>query len=132
VVDLPDIVASLERDWAITAGQTLRGGTDSYVAEVTAADVGAWLAGFIRRTWAGLGQPCSEEAVRQALDCAERRIAAHDSTRAVLVHGDVHEWNALAGTRPDLGVGRGRADVDRPAVHPDRRAAAGPPDAGRG
>jgi len=50
---------------------------------------------FIRRTWAGLGQPCSEEAVRQALDCAERRIAAHDSTRAVLVHGDVHEWNAL-------------------------------------
>jgi streptomycin 6-kinase len=34
--------------------------------------------------------------VRQALDCAERRIAAHDRTRAVLVHGDVHEWNALA------------------------------------
>ncbi len=36
--DLPAIVASLERDWAITAGQTLSGGTDSYVAEVTRAD----------------------------------------------------------------------------------------------
>ena len=36
--DLPAIVASLERDWAITAGQTLSGGTDSYVAEVKAAD----------------------------------------------------------------------------------------------
>ena len=35
--NLPDIVASLERDWAITAGPTLRGGTDSYVAEATAA-----------------------------------------------------------------------------------------------
>ena len=36
--DLPAIVASLERDWAITAGQTLSGGTDSYVAQVKAAD----------------------------------------------------------------------------------------------
>jgi hypothetical protein len=36
--DLPAIVASLQRDWAITAGQTLSGGTDSYVAEVEAAD----------------------------------------------------------------------------------------------
>jgi len=26
--DLPAIVASLERDWAITAGQTLSGGTE--------------------------------------------------------------------------------------------------------
>ena len=30
--DVPAIVASLERDWAITAGQTPSGGTDSYVA----------------------------------------------------------------------------------------------------
>jgi len=36
--DLPGTVAALERDWAITAGRTLSGGTDSYVAEVTAAD----------------------------------------------------------------------------------------------
>lgn len=31
-------MASLERDWAVTAGRTLSGGTDSYVAEVTQAD----------------------------------------------------------------------------------------------
>jgi len=184
--DLPGIVAALERDWAITAGRALSGGTDSYVAEVTradgspavlkvifprdvpsarnettvlrlaagdgcarllradedrnalllerlggtlassglsvaakreilcaaaqrvwrpvppgtalpsGADVGEWLVSFIRRAWAELRQPCSAQAVRQALDCAGRRIAAHDRARAMLVHGDVHEWNALA------------------------------------
>ena len=26
---------------------------------------------------------------------AQRRVAAHDDERAVLVHGDVHQWNAL-------------------------------------
>ena len=30
-----------------------------------------------------------------ALACAARRVAAHDDERAVLVHGDVHQWNAL-------------------------------------
>ena len=34
-------------------------------------------------------------AVEHALLCAEIRIAAHDDERAVLVHGDVHQWNAL-------------------------------------
>jgi streptomycin 6-kinase len=42
--------------------------------------------------------------VCHALACAERRVAAHDDERAVLVHGDVHEWNALqapgGGLRP--------------------------------
>ena len=31
-----------------------------------------------------------------ALACAARRVEAHDDERAVLVHGDVHQWNALA------------------------------------
>ena len=30
-----------------------------------------------------------------AVACANRRVAAHDDERAVLVHGDVHQWNAL-------------------------------------
>jgi streptomycin 6-kinase len=34
-------------------------------------------------------------AVDRALACAARRIAAHDDERAVLVHGDVHQLNAL-------------------------------------
>lgn len=61
----------------------------------TGADKGRWLADYITRTWAETGQPCSSRAVSYALECAARRVAAHDGSRAVLVHGDVHEWNAL-------------------------------------
>ncbi len=61
----------------------------------TGADKGRWLAGYIATTWAELGRPCSERAVEHALACAARRVAAHDDERAVLVHGDVHQWNAL-------------------------------------
>jgi streptomycin 6-kinase len=56
---------------------------------------GRWLIEFITRTWEDLDRPCSERAIAHALDCAERRVAAHDDERAVLVHGDLHAWNAL-------------------------------------
>jgi streptomycin 6-kinase len=61
----------------------------------TGAEKGRWLADFIPRRWEELGRPCAERTVESALACAERRIAAHDDERAVLVHGDVHQWNAL-------------------------------------
>lgn len=61
----------------------------------TGADKGRWLAEFITTTWHQLGGPCTRRAVDHALACAERRAAAHRDERAVLVHGDVHEWNAL-------------------------------------
>jgi streptomycin 6-kinase len=61
----------------------------------TGADKGRRLAGYITRAWSELGRPCSERAVDYALECAARRAAAHDDERAVLLHGDVHEWNAL-------------------------------------
>lgn len=61
----------------------------------TGAQKGRRLADFITRTWEELDRPCSERAVEHALLCAEIRIAAHDDERAVLVHGDVHQWNAL-------------------------------------
>jgi streptomycin 6-kinase len=61
----------------------------------TGADKGRWLADFITRSWEELDRPCSERAVGHALACAARRIDAHDDERAVLVHGDVHQWNAL-------------------------------------
>ncbi|WP_432972186.1 aminoglycoside phosphotransferase family protein [Dactylosporangium sp. CA-233914] len=54
-----------------------------------------WLAEFIAATWERTGRPCAERTVAHALDCCERRAAAHDDERAVLVHGDVHQWNAL-------------------------------------
>jgi streptomycin 6-kinase len=61
----------------------------------TGAEKGRWLIDHIVRLWGELGQPCSERSVQHAIDCATRRIEAHDDERAVLVHGDVHEWNVL-------------------------------------
>jgi streptomycin 6-kinase len=61
----------------------------------TGAAKGQWLSDFITTTWEELDRPCSARAVDHALACADRRIAAHDDERAVLVHGDVHQWNAL-------------------------------------
>jgi streptomycin 6-kinase len=61
----------------------------------TGADKGRWLIDYVTTVWEELDRPCSARAVEHAVACAERRIAAHDDERAVLVHGDVHQWNAL-------------------------------------
>ena len=61
----------------------------------TGAQKARLLARSIVEWWEGLGQPCPRQAVDHALACAERRAAAYDPANAVLVHGDVHEWNAL-------------------------------------
>jgi streptomycin 6-kinase len=75
----------------------------------TGAEKGRWVIDYITRTagpsavtrtagpsavtWTG--GPCAERTIAHAVACAERRIAAHDDKRAVLVHGDVHQWNTL-------------------------------------
>ncbi len=65
----------------------------------TGREKAAWLIDFIATAWADLGRPCHERTVEHALTCARRRRDAHDDERAVLVHGDVQQWNALhAGT----------------------------------
>lgn len=61
----------------------------------TGAAKARWLAGFVATAWEELDRPCSAAAVDHAVACAGRREAAHDDDRAVLVHGDVHQWNAL-------------------------------------
>lgn len=61
----------------------------------TGADKARWLAGFIETSWQELDRPCSEKTVDHALACAARRAQAHRDERAVLVHGDVHQLNAL-------------------------------------
>lgn len=61
----------------------------------TGAEHGRFLINYITRTWPEVGRPCSPRAVDHALACAARRIGAHDDERAVLVHGDVHQWNVL-------------------------------------
>lgn len=62
----------------------------------TGADKGRWLGNFIAERWDALDRPCTSQAVDHALACARRRTEAHDADRAVLVHGDIHEWNALS------------------------------------
>ncbi len=59
------------------------------------AEKARWLADFITKLWEELDHPCSERAVDDALACAAQREVAHDEERAVLVHGDVHQWNTL-------------------------------------
>jgi streptomycin 6-kinase len=61
----------------------------------TGAQKAARLADGIRRRWAELGEPCARRTVEHALAAAESRRHAHDPARAVLLHGDVHQWNAL-------------------------------------
>jgi streptomycin 6-kinase len=61
----------------------------------TGAEKARWLASFIERLWEELDHPCSERVVEHALDSARRRERAYRDERAVLVHGDVHQLNAL-------------------------------------
>jgi streptomycin 6-kinase len=61
----------------------------------TGAEAARWHAGFISSAWADLARPCPEAAVDLAVRCAAAREAASDPGRAVLVHGDVHDFNAL-------------------------------------
>jgi hypothetical protein len=68
---------------------TFRDGTEAFVAAVDLADgTPAVLKLLVPRSG-------EEAAVADALACAEQRRAAHDDERAVLVHGDIHQWNAL-------------------------------------
>ena len=54
-----------------------------------------WHAGFIPAVWEELARPCSAAAVDLAVDYAARREAAARRGAGVLVHGDVHAFNAL-------------------------------------
>ncbi|WP_432892229.1 aminoglycoside phosphotransferase family protein [Kribbella sp. CA-245084] len=45
--------------------------------------------------WEQAGRPCTPGTVADALECMDRRRVAHDDRSAVLVHGDIHEMNAL-------------------------------------
>jgi streptomycin 6-kinase len=61
----------------------------------TGAERARRLAEFVTVMWEELDHPCSERAVDYAVACAARRERAHRDETAVVVHGDVHQWNAL-------------------------------------
>jgi streptomycin 6-kinase len=67
---------------------------------------------LISRLWEELGHPCSERVVNLALRYAERRAAAFDLERCVVVHGDPHPWNALQALAPRVGAEAGFVFVD--------------------
>ena len=91
----------------------------------TGADKAAWLAAAIAAMWERLDRPCSERTVAHALECAERAGLAHDPATARLVHGDVHQWNALQ-SRDRIRARRPGRAVRRPRVRPRRDHARGP------
>jgi streptomycin 6-kinase len=61
----------------------------------TGADLAEEYADRLPELWEQAGRPCSAATVADALQCMDRRRAAHDDRSAVLVHGDIHEMNAL-------------------------------------
>ena len=67
---------------------------------------------MVSSVWEELGHPCAEQVVRQALQYAERRAAAFELERCVVVHGDPHPWNALQVLAPRVGAEAGFVFVD--------------------
>lgn len=61
----------------------------------TGAEKATWLIDAVTRWWDELDRPCGERTIEHAVQCAERRRSAHHDERAVLVHGDIHQWNTL-------------------------------------
>jgi streptomycin 6-kinase len=70
------------------------------------------LGSLVAELWEGLGRPCSERVATQALDYAERRAAAFDLDRCVVVHGDPHPANALRVLSERAGAESGFVFVD--------------------
>jgi streptomycin 6-kinase len=61
----------------------------------TGADLARRMRHLIPQLWEELERPCSAAAIDDAVECAVRRERAYDRRTSVLVHGDVHEANAL-------------------------------------
>ena len=64
----------------------------------TGATLAEQCADQLPRLWEQAGRPCSPATVADALECMNRRRVAHDDRSSVLVHGDIHELNALQAT----------------------------------
>jgi streptomycin 6-kinase len=67
---------------------------------------------MVDRLWEGREHLCSSRVVAEAMRCAERRAAAFDLDRCVVVHGDPHPGNALRVVEPREGAGSGYVFVD--------------------
>ena len=63
----------------------------------TVAEKARWLIDFVVETWDALDRPCAERTIEHAVECGRRQLAraVGRRERAILLHGDVHQWNAL-------------------------------------
>lgn len=77
-----------------------------------AVDKSGFLHQFVGRFSADLDPPCSEQVLAEALLFAERRAAAFDPDRCVVVHGDAAAANALRVLTPREGAETGFVFVD--------------------
>jgi len=59
------------------------------------ADCIAWFRSFIAQSWEELGRPCSEAVIARAMEYLADREANLNPAQYVLIHGDVHNNNAL-------------------------------------
>lgn len=73
---------------------------------------GRGLADLVARLWDDLGRPCSQQVITLALEYAQRRVAATDLDRVVVVHGDPHPGNALQILTARAGAESGFVFVD--------------------
>ena len=61
----------------------------------TTAAKAAWLIDFVTSAWRALDRPCAERTIEHAIACGRHRLAADVAERPLLLHGDIHQWNAL-------------------------------------
>ena len=61
----------------------------------TTGEKAAWLIEFVTEKWESLGRPCAEHTIDHAVACGRRRQTAAHGELPLLLHGDVHQWNAL-------------------------------------
>ncbi len=80
------LCSALIQTWRITAeNPNLSNGADSV----------NWFRSFISESWESLGKPCSEAVIRRAMEYLADRERNLNPDQYVLVHGDVHNNNAL-------------------------------------
>jgi streptomycin 6-kinase len=78
----------------------------------SAHDKAGGLHQFVASMWESLDGPCSEQVLAQALLFAQRRSAAFDPNRCVVVHGDAAAANARQVLAPRKGAETGFVFVD--------------------
>ena len=79
--------------WGAAAARTWRTAPDG--ALPTTGEKAELLIEFVTEKWESLGRPCAEHTIDHAVACGRRRQTAAHGELPLLLHGDVHQWNAL-------------------------------------